>query len=247
MKTLSGRNLWIIMLCAAAAFSAGYLLQFHLSESAMFKEMLPNIQTEKKETIDKMVSYQRTAQAPVIVSSIVWFVIGLVLAFAGTQAHTARQHTRKWALASIASGIAIGMTIFHFSAEALSPHSFPRYNPEYMAIIVASVIILAGVPLFFIFGKIDRIGRARYVVGMAVLIVVGHATVLVSHSLLSIWAVVVLMQVLCVPLVVARFRDLGRPGWHYFLLLVPFYGFPYLGLCLIVKKGVMQNHSTHFP
>jgi uncharacterized membrane protein YhaH (DUF805 family) len=36
--------------------------------------------------------------------------------------------------------------------------------------------------------------------------------------------------------VVKRLHDLGRPGSHYWLLLIPFYNF-YLGLVLLFKKG----------
>lgn len=35
---------------------------------------------------------------------------------------------------------------------------------------------------------------------------------------------------------VKRLHDLGRPGWHWFLLMVPIYNI-YLGLVLLLKKG----------
>lgn len=35
---------------------------------------------------------------------------------------------------------------------------------------------------------------------------------------------------------VKRLHDLGRPGWHWWLLLVPFYNF-YLGLVLVLQRG----------
>jgi uncharacterized membrane protein YhaH (DUF805 family) len=37
---------------------------------------------------------------------------------------------------------------------------------------------------------------------------------------------------------VQRFHDLDRPGSHYWLLFIPFYGFPYLSLVLLFKKGI---------
>ena len=244
MRNLSGRELWIIMLCLAAAFSAGYLMQFHLSESANLKEILPTIQAEKKETIDGIIHFQRVAQMPVLIASIVWIIVSLAFALTGTRARTAYQHTRMWSLAAIVLGVALGVAVFHFSAEILSAHSHPRYNPDYMAIIVVSVVILVAVLLFYFIGKKDRIDRACYLAGMAVIIVVGYAMVPVSRAPLSVWAVAVLMSILCAPLVVARLRDLGRPDWHYFLLLVPLYGFPYLGLCLIFKKGIAQSLNS---
>ncbi len=36
---------------------------------------------------------------------------------------------------------------------------------------------------------------------------------------------------------VKRLHDIGRPGSHYFLLLIPFYNL-YLQCCLLFKKGV---------
>jgi uncharacterized membrane protein YhaH (DUF805 family) len=229
------------MLCLAAAFCAGYLMQFHLSEASNFKDILPKIQTEKKETIDKMIRFQRAAQAPVLVASVVWIIAALAMALGGMRARPAHPYMRAWSFAALVLGVGSGMIVFHVSAEALSPHSYPRYNPDYMAIVAVSIVLLSAAALFYFFGKLDRIGRARYLIGMAVIIVTGYVTIPISRSMLSLWSSAALMTVLCVPLVVARLRDLGRPAWHYFLILVPLYGFPYLGICLIVKKGLPQG------
>ena len=35
---------------------------------------------------------------------------------------------------------------------------------------------------------------------------------------------------------VKRLHDIGRPGWHWWLLLIPFYNI-YLGLSLLFKRG----------
>jgi uncharacterized membrane protein YhaH (DUF805 family) len=37
-------------------------------------------------------------------------------------------------------------------------------------------------------------------------------------------------------LIVRRLHDLGRPGWHYWLLIVPFYNI-YLAFVLLFQKG----------
>ena len=38
-------------------------------------------------------------------------------------------------------------------------------------------------------------------------------------------------------LVVKRLHDLGKPGWHYWLMLVPVYNL-YLGIILLFQKGI---------
>jgi uncharacterized membrane protein YhaH (DUF805 family) len=42
---------------------------------------------------------------------------------------------------------------------------------------------------------------------------------------------------------VKRFHDLNRPGTHYWLLLIPFYGIPYLALVLLFKKGTVGANA----
>lgn len=37
---------------------------------------------------------------------------------------------------------------------------------------------------------------------------------------------------------VKRLHDIGRPGWHWWLLLIPFYNI-YLGLTLLFKRGII--------
>ena len=46
----------------------------------------------------------------------------------------------------------------------------------------------------------------------------------------------VLANVVLAFVAVKRLHDLGRPGWHYWLLLVPFYNL-YLGLVLLFQQG----------
>jgi uncharacterized membrane protein YhaH (DUF805 family) len=42
--------------------------------------------------------------------------------------------------------------------------------------------------------------------------------------------------------VVKRLHDLGRPGWHYWLLLIPIYDI-YLALVLLFCKGTAGSNS----
>lgn len=44
---------------------------------------------------------------------------------------------------------------------------------------------------------------------------------------------------------VRRLHDLGKPGWHYWLLLVPLYNI-YLGLILLFTRGV-QGANQYGP
>jgi uncharacterized membrane protein YhaH (DUF805 family) len=44
---------------------------------------------------------------------------------------------------------------------------------------------------------------------------------------------------------VKRFHDLNRPGWHYWLLLIPFYNL-YLAIILLFKKGT-AGPNTYGP
>lgn len=39
-----------------------------------------------------------------------------------------------------------------------------------------------------------------------------------------------------IAITVRRLHDLGRPGWHWWLLMIPFYNF-YLGLVLLFQRG----------
>lgn len=41
---------------------------------------------------------------------------------------------------------------------------------------------------------------------------------------------------------VKRLHDRGMPGWHYWLLFIPFYGVPYMTLDAVFQKG---NEGTN--
>ena len=43
--------------------------------------------------------------------------------------------------------------------------------------------------------------------------------------------------------IVKRLHDLGRPGFHYWLLLIPIYNF-YLALVLLLKRGIQVDSPT---
>ena len=42
--------------------------------------------------------------------------------------------------------------------------------------------------------------------------------------------------------VVKRFHDIEQPGWHFWLLLIPFYNI-YLAIILLFKKGTSGSNS----
>ncbi len=48
--------------------------------------------------------------------------------------------------------------------------------------------------------------------------------------------VVVAATIAELAITVKRLHDIGRPGWHWWLLLIPFYNI-YLGLSLLFKRG----------
>ncbi len=48
--------------------------------------------------------------------------------------------------------------------------------------------------------------------------------------------VVVAAAIAELAITVKRLHDIGRPGWHWWLLLIPFYNI-YLGLSLLFKRG----------
>lgn len=53
-----------------------------------------------------------------------------------------------------------------------------------------------------------------------------------------LWVLIVIAaQVIWSLQFVKRLHDLGMPGWHYWLLLIPFYGVPYLTLEAVFQKG----------
>ena len=61
----------------------------------------------------------------------------------------------------------------------------------------------------------------------------GAATVIRNLLLIVIFLAGTVSEI-CVS--VRRLRDLGRPGSHYFLLMIPFYN-SYLGLIMMFRKG----------
>lgn len=94
-----------------------------------------------------------------------------------------------------------------------------------------------------------RIGRARYfwrsvaAAGAYVtLCLIGGLVLEMRHETavegLDILSLVIFLpfEVYKASLITRRLHDIGRPGKHYWLLYVPFYGF-YLSLLLLFRKG----------
>ena len=91
----------------------------------------------------------------------------------------------------------------------------------------------------------DRIGRLQYFLRMLGISTLSNVFMRVivagaGRDSAPILLLVALLTVVFAALqVVKRLHDLDRPGWHYFLCLVPIYGFPYLGLVLLFKRGTV--------
>jgi len=85
-----------------------------------------------------------------------------------------------------------------------------------------------------------RLNRQPYFwYGLLILVIFSILIVIFQHvSTLLVRVLDVLDLVVASFLVVKRLHDLNRPGWHYWLLIIPLYNI-YLGLVLIFQKGTV--------
>jgi uncharacterized membrane protein YhaH (DUF805 family) len=107
---------------------------------------------------------------------------------------------------------------------------------------------IAHPPLFSFDGRLSRRGYwIRILFINAFFIVLGNVRVFYLASTVqgrelenSLMYLLMLLQLAClavfVPQIVMRLHDLGRPGWHYWLCLVPLYNL-YLALLLLFQQG----------
>jgi uncharacterized membrane protein YhaH (DUF805 family) len=97
-----------------------------------------------------------------------------------------------------------------------------------------------------------RIGRKDYLVSSLMVAVLTYAVALTALSFAlgesgndipNVIAIVVSVVgfILQSALMVRRLHDLGKPGWHYWLALVPFYNL-YLALNLIFTQSVKGDN-----
>jgi uncharacterized membrane protein YhaH (DUF805 family) len=91
-----------------------------------------------------------------------------------------------------------------------------------------------------------RIGRKEYITSSLIVVGLTYAAALAlgftagatGNDAMNAIAIVVTL-VGCVmqgALMVRRFHDLGKPGWHYWLTLVPFYNL-YVGIVLLFTES----------
>ncbi len=98
-----------------------------------------------------------------------------------------------------------------------------------------------------------RIGRKEYLISslMVTLLAVAASIAALSFALgnsqsdtpnvIAIAATLV-SYVMQSALMVRRFHDLGKPGWHYWLTLVPFYNL-YVGVILLFTQGAKGSNQ----
>jgi len=97
-----------------------------------------------------------------------------------------------------------------------------------------------------------RIGRKEYVTSSVVVVGLTYAAALAlgfaagvsGNDAMNAIAIVVTL-VGCVmqgALMVRRFHDLGKPGWHYWLTLIPFYNL-YVGVILLFTQSVKGTNQ----
>lgn len=80
------------------------------------------------------------------------------------------------------------------------------------------------------------------IVTMVVILVVLGGVVAGPLVLLPILGVVAAGVWAGIAITVKRLHDLGRPGWHWFLLMIPLYNI-YLGLILLFQKGTVGANA----
>jgi uncharacterized membrane protein YhaH (DUF805 family) len=102
-------------------------------------------------------------------------------------------------------------------------------------------------------GGLKRLGRLRYFLISNGLGIVGYGIVTAVLSAQANEAGFILSGIICLcfagvyaTFAIRRLYDLERPGWHFLLLLIPFYG-AYLQLLLTFKKGTPGPNAYGDP
>lgn len=112
--------------------------------------------------------------------------------------------------------------------------------------------------LFDLFTFDGRANRAWYfwhivlddlaiITAMLALIVLGATMDISGLVILPALGVMLGGGMAAIAITVRRLHDLERPGWHWWLLMIPLYNF-YLGLVLLFKPGTVgPNRYGHDP
>ncbi|MFA5987195.1 MAG: DUF805 domain-containing protein [Candidatus Paceibacterota bacterium] len=88
-----------------------------------------------------------------------------------------------------------------------------------------------------LFSYSGRMNRAKYISYALIASIVAWVLTYVLRSFVVVSGLISLaFLVIGSMLVVKRLHDIERPGWHFWLFLVPFYDI-YLGILLLFKKG----------
>lgn len=95
------------------------------------------------------------------------------------------------------------------------------------------------VNIFTFEGRINRLNYFLYVIVASVIssisdIVVNNMDNIGIFVLLVITNLILAAKIICVT--IQRFHDIGKSGYHFWLLLIPIYNI-YLELVLLLKKG----------
>jgi hypothetical protein len=235
------RELIVVIAAAATAFCGGYFLQLAVNGNAVLDQISRAAVSTKHESeaLAAIVTSERAAFKIPVVASAAWIVAGLAVVLLGARRRTSNGYTQTVAGLAMLAGIGLGiLACLPFLRRV--PHEGYSGAP----IIACSLVAFVGLIFLFVSCGRARIGRVRYVLSLAALCFVSAVVLVVSRSR---WVdpvpVGVLVSLLSVPLAVGRLRDLGLPASHYFLLLLPGYGFPYLGFRLVFQRGKVDDNS----
>jgi len=88
-----------------------------------------------------------------------------------------------------------------------------------------------------------RLNRAKYIGYSLATTLVALVIAVLLHSLPALGGIIYLLSaVVNSTFVVRRFHDIEKPGWWFWLLLIPFYNI-YLVILLIFKKGTTGSNN----
>jgi uncharacterized membrane protein YhaH (DUF805 family) len=89
-----------------------------------------------------------------------------------------------------------------------------------------------------LFSMKGRFNRQRYfATGLVLTLIMYGLAFVLGFAMAVSYLISVIGIVIWAFLVVKRLHDLGKPGWHYWLMYIPLYNI-YLSLVLLFTKGV---------
>jgi uncharacterized membrane protein YhaH (DUF805 family) len=245
MATSLPRNSTRAFVLLALASAAGHLLSVYWFERARMLSAVSGI--PEMDVVARILARGNSEIRPLLLTGLALVIVGLLAAIRlPSREDRSTGGTKSLGIWFVA--LLVSLAISQANEALFSRAHRIRWGVPFLddwsftsAEILAILAPLGfGLAMLYSNRAVATVGRLRYLIAIPGLNLIFLLVILLGGSPRFILPVGICASLIGAPIVIRRLNEIGRPGWHYWLGLIPGYGVPYLGACLLFQRGREQ-------